>query len=105
MKLRELILEAEETIEYLNCSNCIGIKGQETKQIPADELNENGGTKCSSVSDKKTADAVKLITLPGESSGKSKTWCAHPDVEMWVTKRMWCMRWDAPGVHRSFKPD
>lgn len=101
--LRELLLEAESTVEYLNCSNCLGIKGQETKEVSHDELNENGGMKCSSTSDKKTAEEVKLITLPGEATGKTKTFCAHPDVKMWVTERMWCNRWDAPGVYRSFK--
>jgi hypothetical protein len=103
MNILHVILESNTKITRLNCSNCVSIKDQECKPLKRADQNDQGGTLCTTASQKAVAKKVRLITLPGAKPVSSQCWCNHPDVEAWVTERMWCTRWEAPGVVRSFE--
>lgn len=105
MKTLQVLMEATHVIERLNCADCQWSKGQKTEPLDASDANEQGGMKCPGGEASARAKKGKLITLPGNAHSTSKTWCSNPKIDQWVTGRMWCKAWEAPGTLRSFEDD
>lgn len=104
MKIFEILNEDSSTVTGTNCGNCKFTKGTEKVSVDKDELNAQGGL---IISDKKELSDAKngdLITLPGKGTKpKKKIWCKNKGINQFVTDRMCCAYWDAPGVVRDFK--
>lgn len=94
--------EAATKVQGTNCGNCIWRKGAETKLVGPDELNVQGGIVSTNSEDIKNAKISDLVTLPGKGTTKKSFFCKHKKVKQWVTERMCCIYWNAPGVYRSF---
>lgn len=88
-----------------------------SKSIPEKNKNKNsaGGLEPNNNKQKQVFKKVDLITLPEGVEGtncwnceyitkknKSQGFCAHEDIQQWVTKRMCCAKWDHPKVKRSW---
>ena len=87
-----------ELITRLNCSNCKHVSTTNVIPIMKSELNPNGGVKDQTKEEKVRARKIRLITLPGKVNVTDKHWCNHSEVDQWVTKHMWCRRWEASGM-------
>ncbi len=100
------ILETEstniKTITKLSCVNCMFMDNTKVEDIKPSDLNSQGGTISTSPKDLLNAEKSRLITLPGKQTITTQTWCNHPDVAQWVSKHMWCTKWEAPGTLREF---
>lgn len=78
-------------------------------------LNEGGGLVPRDRSEEFRARKADLVTLPPQIAGTNcgncsfvrevsggVGYCAHPKVRQYVTARMCCALWDAPGTIREF---
>ena len=103
MHAKEILEEKTEVVEGTNCANCKFTKGSKSTSVEKEELNAQGGLKITNAGDLKKAKEADLVTLPGKGKMPTvKVWCKHKDVDQWVTPRMCCAFWDAPGVLRDF---
>lgn len=102
MRIQQILIEATTLVEGTNCGNCSWRKGAEVKKVEPEELNAQGGLKITDSKDLKNAKTSDLVTLPGKGEVKTAFFCAHKKVDQWVTDRMCCIYWDAPGVLRDF---
>lgn len=106
-RLKQLagVNEAEqETMKGTNCSNCKFTRGQDAIKVEdsSKELNEQGGSKPENDEQMATAKQGDLITMPGKKMATHKVMCAHPKMKQYVTERMCCAYWDAPGTLRAY---
>lgn len=92
-------------VEYVNgtkCSNCTFTEGQEAVRITKKDMNTQGGIDSKSAKDIAGAKAADLITMPGSKFPSVKVKCTNSTVAQFVTERMCCNFWKAPGmVHCS----
>ena len=102
MRIIQIINEAAPKVTGTNCGNCSWKKGADVRAVEPSELNSNGGLKIKDKKDLKNAKISDLVTLPGKGTAKTAFFCAHKKVDQWVTDRMCCIYWDAPGVVRDF---
>ena len=96
------ITEAVSKVEGTNCGNCSWRKDAKTKQVKPSDLNRQGGLDPEHSADLANAKASDLVTLPGRGTAREAFFCEHENIKQWVTDRMCCIYWDAPGVHRSW---
>jgi hypothetical protein len=95
--------EDDGYVSGTNCKNCIFTKDSSTKKVERGELNSQGGLKISDSKDLEKAKEGDLVTLPGKGVMPSqKVLCQHKDISQYVTERMCCAYWDAPGIIRDF---
>lgn len=103
MKARQILEEKIQLVTGTNCSNCKFSQNAKYEPVKKDELNEQGGMKITDKADLEKAKTGDLITLPGKGkTPTSKVMCKHKDISQWITERMCCAFWDAPGIIRSF---
>lgn len=103
MRIKQIIAEAAAPkVTGTNCGNCIWTRGAESKPVKSSELNSHGGLHITDEQDLKKAKSSDLITLPGSGTAKTAEFCKNKKVNQWVTERMCCALWDAPGVLRDF---
>lgn len=103
MRITQIITEGPATkVTGTNCGNCIWFRNTETKTVDSKELNSHGGLHITNDKDLKNAKSSDLVTLPGAGTVKTAAFCKHQKVNQWVTERMCCIFWDAPGVLRDF---
>lgn len=102
MKIIQILSERVNKVEGTNCDNCIWKTDAETRKVQKEELNDQGGLISTNTDDLRNAKTSDLVTLPGRASVDSAFYCKHAKVKQWVTSRMCCIFWDAPGVHRAF---
>lgn len=98
MKIVNLLVESNELIVGTSCINCDFIKGEKHEKVTRDELNKNGGIDSTTKSDLAHAKKADLITMPGHKYPSEKVWCNNENVQQWVTERMCCNFWNAPGI-------
>ena len=104
MNIRELMeQEQPKIIEGTSCVNCDFTKHQKTEKVTEDDLNKFGGIDPTSKQDIAGAKKADLITMPGAKFPTIKLWCKQPAVDQWVTERMCCNFWNAPGIHEEYK--
>lgn len=96
------ITEAVSKVQGTNCGNCIWRRDAKTKQVQRQDLNRQGGIDAQHTEDLANAKASDLVTLPGRGTADQAFFCANKHIKQWVTDRMCCIYWDAPGVHRSW---
>lgn len=96
--------EKEEVMKGTNCANCQYTDGDEAERIEdaKKELNEQGGTAPQDAEQMKMAKDGDLITMPGKGTPTHKVMCVHPKIKQYVTERMCCAYWDAPGTLRAY---
>jgi hypothetical protein len=103
MQIKQIIAEGTAPkVTGTNCGNCVWTRNAETKSVDADQLNSHGGLHITDAADLKNARASDLVTLPGAGTARTAVFCEHKKVKQWVTDRMCCIFWDAPGVVRDF---
>lgn len=101
MRMIQILLEkSNEGITGTNCGNCKATTDTKTKK--ASNLNKQGGTIPSNDKELELAKNGDLITMPGTEQATIMAWCKHPKINQWVTKRMCCAYWDAPGTLRTY---
>lgn len=102
MKLYEIKQEPElsknKLIEGTSCSSCNFTKDTKCEPVKKSELNKFGGIHSTDTEDLKRAKSADVITMPGAVFPEKKCWCKNPKIIQWVTERMCCNFWDAPGI-------
>jgi hypothetical protein len=95
---------ATEVMKGTNCSNCQYIDADESVRIEdaSKELNKQGGSIPADEKQMKMAKEGDLITMPGKAMPTHKVACVHPKIKQYVTERMCCAYWDAPGTLRAY---
>ncbi len=91
-------------VDGTNCYNCSWLTDKEKATDPK-ELNGVGGIDPKNKDEMDRAKTADLITLPGGSDAEAKTkrYCDHSAIRMFVTVRMCCGYWDNEGVKRPWK--
>lgn len=105
MNFKELLEDKSDIVEGTTCANCAFTKDQKTQDVSRSDLNSQGGTVPST--DKELADQKRadVITMPGTKYPAKKLWCSNSEVNQWVTERMCCNLWEAPGIIFSCNED
>jgi len=101
------MMKNEEKMEKVigtNCYNCEFVADREEATDPK-ELNDAGGIDPKNNDEMERAEKADLITLPGgnKTDAKTKRFCSHEEIRMYVTTRMTCAYWDNADVRRPWK--
>ena len=98
------LMEREEVVEGTHCGNCKYSDPQRAKPVDKDDLNKQGGVNPQNDHEMKRAKESDLITMPGKprKMPTHKVPCTHARVKQYVSPRMCCAFWDAPGTLRPY---